>query len=600
MSSYPSTWTQGRLTRLQGAVKESYRKLEVARTTRNENIRQYVTSHYGAGGADDRVPVNFLELAVDIYTYQLSAKAPRVCVTAKSLSLRPVVANFESVMNHLLETQLNLEVSFRQAVKDAMFGLGIMKVGKTPVAAVDIDGNSYSIGQPFADPVSLDDWVHDSTAKRWSQIGFCGDRYVIPYEDMLRAPEFFNPEALDGVRPDERRSTNPTGETRASTISSDTASTDEDWRPTVEVVDLWIPSEGILLTLLSDDDSGKPPLRVMEWQGPRRGPYHLLGFNDVPDNIMPLAPASLLTDLHDLANRLFRKLGRQADRQKTITVVQRGGEQDGQRVVEASDGETIAIDNPQNAQQLQFGGVEGNTLAFLLQVKDLITYMGGNLDTLGGLSPQADTLGQEQMLGANSSKRMASMANRTHSFMRGVVEDVGFYVWTDPFQEYPLDKTIPGTDIVISTTLRPEHRREDFYHMAMDIEPYSMQDQTPAMKLQAMTGLIRELIVPLMPMLQAQGIVLNGRGLLTRAAKYAQIDGLDEIVTFLDPQQMQGQAGGPGYGEQAAPAFTRHVSERVSRPGATRAGKDNALMQAIMTGGRMQGSQMAAIPRPTG
>jgi len=586
--------------RLQGAVKESYRKLEVARTTRNENIRQYVTSHYGAGGADDRVPVNFLELAVDIYTYQLSAKAPRVCVTAKSLSLRPVVANFESVMNHLLETQLNLEVSFRQAVKDAMFGLGIMKVGKTPVAAVDIDGNSYSIGQPFADPVSLDDWVHDSTAKRWSQIGFCGDRYVIPYEDMLRAPEFFNPEALDGVRPDERRSTNPTGETRASTISSDTASTDEDWRPTVEVVDLWIPSEGILLTLLSDDDSGKPPLRVMEWQGPRRGPYHLLGFNDVPDNIMPLAPASLLTDLHDLANRLFRKLGRQADRQKTITVVQRGGEQDGQRVVEASDGETIAIDNPQNAQQLQFGGVEGNTLAFLLQVKDLITYMGGNLDTLGGLSPQADTLGQEQMLGANSSKRMASMANRTHSFMRGVVEDVGFYVWTDPFQEYPLDKTIPGTDIVISTTLRPEHRREDFYHLAMDIEPYSMQDQTPAMKLQAMTGLVRELIVPLMPMLQAQGIVLNGRGLLTRAAKYAQIDGLDEIVTFLDPQQMQGQAGGPGSGEQAAPAFTRHVSERVSRPGATRAGKDNALMQAIMTGGRMQGSQMAAIPRPTG
>jgi len=586
--------------RLQGAVKESYRKLEVARTTRNENIRQYVTSHYGAGGADDRVPVNFLELAVDIYTYQLSAKAPRVCVTAKSLSLRPVVANFESVMNHLLETQLNLEVSFRQAVKDAMFGLGIMKVGKTPVAAVDIDGNSYSIGQPFADPVSLDDWVHDSTAKRWSQIGFCGDRYLIPYEDMLRAPEFFNPEALDGVRPDERRSTNPTGETRASTISSDTASTDEDWRPTVEVVDLWIPSEGILLTLLSDDDSGKPPLRVMEWQGPRRGPYHLLGFNDVPDNIMPLAPASLLTDLHDLANRLFRKLGRQADRQKTITVVQRGGEQDGQRVVEASDGETIAIDNPQNAQQLQFGGVEGNTLAFLLQVKDLITYMGGNLDTLGGLSPQADTLGQEQMLGANSRKRMASMANRTHSFMRGVVEDVGFYVWTDPFQEYPLDKTIPGTDIVISTTLRPEHRREDFYHIAMDIEPYSMQDQTPAMKLQAMTGLVRELIVPLMPMLQAQGIVLNGRGLLTRAAKYAQIDGLDEIVTFLDPQQMQGQAGGPGYGEQAAPAFTRHVSERVSRPGATRAGKDNALMQAIMTGGRMQGSQMAAIPRPTG
>lgn len=76
MGQYPSGWTQSQLMRLQAAVRRSYQQLQPARAERNANIRQYVTSHYGSRGAADRVPVNFLELAIGIYTYQLAAKAP--------------------------------------------------------------------------------------------------------------------------------------------------------------------------------------------------------------------------------------------------------------------------------------------------------------------------------------------------------------------------------------------------------------------------------------------------------------------------------------------------------------------------------------------
>jgi hypothetical protein len=598
VGSYPSGWNQSQMSRLQKAVMMSYSKLDVARVRRNLNIQQYVTSHYGSNGSPERVPVNFLELAIGIYTYQLVARVPQVTVTAKSLSLRPVVANFEIVMNGMLKDQLGLAVALREVVKDAMFGVGLMKVGKSPATQVDIDGGTYSVGQPFADPISLDDWFHDISAKRWSLCRFCGNRYSVPIED-LRDSELFDQSAVAELQPDTRRTQNVTGEEKASSISVDSGSTPDDWKDCVELSDTWIPSERIVLTCKADDDTGKAPLRVVEWRGPGRGPYHMLGFNDVPDNILPLPPATLLSDLNELANRLFRKLGRQAERQKTITAVQRGGEEDGQRIVNASDGETISVDNPQNVTQLKFGGVEGNTLAFTLQVKDLIAYMGGNLDTLGGLSPQADTLGQEQILGQNASKRMASMQMRTHEFTENVIQDVGYYVWTDPLQDYPLDRTIPGTDITISTALRPEQRTEDFFNMAVTIEPYSMTESTPASKLNAIGRIVQDFIVPLLPMWQAQGISLDGRGLLTTVAKYSHVADLGAFVRFSDPQEQQGGQGG-GAPESAAPAFTRHVSERVSRPGSTRAGKDAALMQALVTGGGMQGSEAAAIGRPTG
>ena len=44
------------------------------------------------------------------------------------------------------------------------------------------------------------------------------------------------------------------------------------------------------------------PLRVVDWTGPPRGPYAVLGFNHVPSNIMPLPPVAIWQDLHDLAN----------------------------------------------------------------------------------------------------------------------------------------------------------------------------------------------------------------------------------------------------------------------------------------------------------
>ena len=64
-----------------------------------------------------------------------------------------------------------------------MFSIGIVKQGLASGAVGEIMGFTHNVGQPFADVVSLDDWVHDMTAKRWEQVGYAGNRYRIPLDE---------------------------------------------------------------------------------------------------------------------------------------------------------------------------------------------------------------------------------------------------------------------------------------------------------------------------------------------------------------------------------------------------------------------------------
>ena len=102
--------------------------------------------------------------------------------------------------------------------------------------------------------------------------------------------------------------------------------------------DVWLPKEGLLVTMA--DQSGGPALRMVPWEGPEHGPFLLLGFDVVPGNIMPVAPGAHLLGLARLLNRMMRKLGDQADRQKIVTLVSRAASQNGtgQAAVEAEDG----------------------------------------------------------------------------------------------------------------------------------------------------------------------------------------------------------------------------------------------------------------------
>ena len=90
--------------RLKTSLEASYKKLKPFRENNIEAVRQYVGSHYSNDGADDKVPINLLELAINIYIRQLAARAPNVLVTTPysgrmpgTMNLKPYAANLEKL-----------------------------------------------------------------------------------------------------------------------------------------------------------------------------------------------------------------------------------------------------------------------------------------------------------------------------------------------------------------------------------------------------------------------------------------------------------------------------------------------------------------------
>ncbi len=574
---------------LRTAVNYSRARLGTFRKHRLDAITQYVGSHYSDDGTSERVPVNLLALAINIYRRSLASNTPKVMASSDVPALKPGAYTFELAINHLLD-EIKYKSTLRKVVLNALFGLGIAKVGLWNYAEVEIDGFTHDVGQPYCDAVSFDDWAHDISARDYEKVQFAGDKIRLPLEVVKASPLYTN---IDDLRASHKaQSDDDAGEKRAEAISRGEWHTDADeFKEYIDLWELWLPAENVVVTLPVE---GGKPIRIQEWEGPECGPYHLLRFSDVPDQLMPLAPVAVWMDIHELANRLFNKLGQQADRQRDILGYSGEAADDAKRIGNAGDGERILMNNPQGAQEYKFGGIDQASLAFFVHNRDLFSWLAGNLDTLGGLSPQAETLGQEELLDGNSSKLLEDMHDLTQTFNEGTTRDLGWYLWTDPFIEMPLVKRVPGTSIEIPVTFSPEEREGDFLDYNLNVNPYSARYRPPAAKLQTMTNTLQNLIIPMAPYMAEQGIYVNWEGVMRTIAKYTDMSEMDDILIFGgEPMAQRPQA----VGSPPRPAVTRRENVRINKPGRTRRGADTALSQVLLGGG-VQNSEAAAAVAP--
>jgi hypothetical protein len=521
---------------------------------------------------------------------QLAPKAPRVLCSTRFTELRATAYNLELALNHLIQ-EIDLESSQKSVVLNAMFGIGVMKIGLERAYQVEIDGMFHDIGQPFADSVDLDDFVFDHTAKRWEQCAYIGDKYKFPV-DFVRECELYNPEARAKVKAGNMESVKR--EEQASNITGAAGMSQEDeFEDKVELWDIYLPRENRILTLVAGQPE-LPPLIDEQWEGPECGPYLICAFGEVPNNLYPLPPVAVWRDMHDLANHVFRKLGRQAERQKTLLMVQKGGEFDGKQTVNADDGEAIAVQNPANVKEVRFGGADQMGLALFLQLKQIFSSNAGNLEILGGLSPQSQTLGQDQLLNTNASKRISEMQDRTVAFSKKVIRALAWYLWYSPHIEVPLTKPVPGTDVGVPINFTAEDREGDYLDYNMEIQPYSLQDETPSARLALINSIITGVLPAIMPFLQQQGGTIDTQKLFQMISQYSGMSDLDELVTFAQPRL---EEGGPIGTPPSKPSQTTRRYERVNRPGATQQGQDQVMAQ-LAFGGNPQPAQTASLMRP--
>jgi hypothetical protein len=582
--------SKAEITRLQQAINWSYKQLKPFRENDMKAMRQYVGIHYSDRGAAKKVPFSLLELAISTYTQRLSGGKPRALFTTPHDVLQPQKSKLQKGTNHLLG-EIDFGATLADAVQGGFFSLGIIKIGLDYLATEEWNGYLHDVMQPFADSVVLANWVHDMTATRWDKVQYEGDKYTIDLED---AKERFD--HGDKLMPIQDTEGHGEDGDDPKDLTQGNAFNREYYRDIGQVWDIWDPRKNVIITLAAGENDAceetGEALHIIDWNGPERGPYRKLSFNPVRGNVMPLPPVALWMDMNDLANGVMRKLERQAKRQKTVYGVRPGGEQDGTTTMDASDGQMVKLMDPKNIANLSFPGVDPQQLAFLIQIKNMASWLWGNLDALGGLSPQADTLGQDRLLTASASQRLVKMQNTTLDFATEAISALAELLYAEPRITLPQTKSYGS--VSIPTYWTAEDREADFMQYNMKLEPYSLQYRSPSERLEIIRQSMMQMVMPFAAQMQAQGIFVDFEALFNIIGDYAGLDELKQILIYTNQRNTE---EGPVRALQSP--VTSRTNTRVNRPGATSQGKDEAMMTALLGGGQ-QNSQFSQVARPTG
>jgi len=556
------------VTRLFDSIDGSQRELEFTRKERIKAIKQFAGSHYATNGPDKRIPVNFLKLAVDIYTRSLAARAPRVLLTTINRDLRPVAANLELAVNKIPE-EIGLTETFRRWVEEALFTFGILKVGLSTTS--EVLGHAY--GKPFVDIVTMDDYFLDMSARDMDDIQFEGNDYWPTYEGLKKWAELTKREKED-LKPDyDSHLTGHDGQARAESIS--VSGSIMEYKPRVHTRDVWLPDDGILITYIV---GSKKIVKETEWTGPENGPYHKLAYSHVPGNLLPVSNVAIWMDLHELGNALFRKIANQADSQKSVLGFT-GDDGDAiDAFKNAKDGEGIRYGG-QQPERLEAGGVDAKTLAFYLQVKELSSYFAGNIDALGGLAVQSETLGQDRLISQSASALLRDMSDKTISAIEGVFKDLCYYEWNDPVTERMLEKAVPGfPELKVPVKWDQDARKGGIEDYDLRVDVYSMADNSLTVKMQKLALILERYIFPLAPEIKAQSGNIDIQVILDLLAKYNDFDELRDIVFFMEP----GQLGSSGQESEIIKGVSSTSQQDGRQKGPTPSGKSDILQRMLL------------------
>lgn len=553
--------------KLHDAVHDSFRELARFRVKRNDYVKLYAGNGYAANDGVMESPENLIELAVGIYTFLLSSDDPKADVKTDYRRLRPAAGILKLALDHV-SPRLKLGETIRKCVKDAMFGWGIVKVGVNSTR-FPIRGFTAEFGQPFVEHVSADDFVYDTTAKDWRDVQFVGSRLAIDGDAARRSGIFPRMSPLSATM----RKSMGSSDGLASDIGTGVPQDISRYRDRLVVWEIWLPYENAIVTL---DEECEKVLKVQEWTGPRTGPYHLLFYSDVPDNVLPLPPVALWESVHVFTNEIWRKVFRQGRRQKTVTAFSGGNKEDAERIRNAGDGDVVRVDDARGVNEIRFGGPDQALVALGGIMGPSFSRMAGNLDTAGGLAPMGDTATQDVLLNQNSSVRFKQMALSVSRFAKGIMESLAWWMWTDPGIELPLVLRVGSFELDV--TFDQGAKAGDFLDYSFDIVPYSMTPKPPEERFRELASVLQMLFQPYAELAMQAGIVPDIRELFRLASEMLDIPELNSVLSIGDPVDFPMRGHDAPLVEKPP---QKRVYERVSRSVNSHADRMGAFSRAF-------------------
>lgn len=580
---------------LHKSIEASFRGLEPFRNLNRRLVREYAGPAYGECETK-RKYLNMTSQLVDAYMMLLAANRPQADISSRYESLRGYAKHFETGVNNLV-AEIGLEFTIRRWVLDAFFCVGVIKTHMKDAGEIQFEKNLWmDPGTPFASNVSLDNFVYDAGAKSWGELRWAGDMYRVPLEDIKKGVEIgmYDPDVAKDIVPTSKYRVD---KDRLESYSQGNEVDLDEFQPMVDLADIWVQRDKKIYTFVVSDRTkfcikNQMPLATMEWNDPESGPYHILGFNEVPENIMPVGPAVHMDELDRLINNLLRKQARQAMRQKDATIYSGQGAETAKRWKNAPDGGMFQGD-PQGMATISEGGANPQNMMFLANIIDIYKNACGGLDTLRGTGPAAGTVGQEQLIQDANNRAIAQMQYRVMDATRRLLKSLAFMLWNDEFKEISGRLELPGTGYAADATWRPGDREGNFLDYNFDVNVFSMTYRPPAQVAQELMQYAMNVIVPLQPTLQQQGGMFDVAAFNEMMAELTGRDEYKRMVTFSSPPESDSE----GPTTSVKPPNTNRTYTRRSVSTGTPAGAAQSMMQQWSS---MAKSNGGASMMPTG
>lgn len=494
----------------------------------NKMLDAYASGYFKPKLAEDPHPLNMIDRAVSIWLPFLVGGYPKIIIRPKiNLQYMPFASVFQMALNQLLKEVKFDTRTLKPAVLNSLFNQGITKTGTKKAGTYNVNGYLSDYGMMYSEIVSDCNYVFDITAKDREQYEFEGDSYYLSTEE---AKEQFQKHA-DSITSDFKLY----GDQTPKHITNPNDIAYNELHDYSEFIDLWLPKEGVIITIMPPYKGYTKILKTTTYNGPQSGPYDILNYKTFPESTIPIPPIYTLMELDAAINTLFAKARSQAERLKKVGVG--GNVKDGTTVRDSKDGDMLDLSDPQSVKELTLGGVVPEIYDFISFGLNQFSEQGGQINVTGGRKSMANTLGQEEMLMANASRTLNNMSQIVHNFASNIAEKLAFELWNNPTTQIKTIKNLPGGIQIpkIYNQLEQEGRFTDYY---LNIEMFSMQKLTPEQKFQRIMQMLTAWVLPTADMASQQGQQLNIPEITKELSMYMDLETESWFLTET-PQQVQ-------------------------------------------------------------
>ena len=565
--------------------------LRYPREVRTMAVRQRAGFYYSTDSIRLPQPINMLEMYHTIIGGRLISNNPQANLTTDIPEARQMASAMMAWVNKQI-TKINLVETLQRVTEDSLDWFGIVMVALATPGDAAISGWQMHAGEPFALNVDPDDYVWDMHARRMDNAAWEAHRFRIP---LAVANKMYGKDRKLEATDDKMY--NLEGDERISNIGRTTMLGVDELEPMIDLWHFFIKRHKLCVIVRDDDIAGCGVAgwggynkgRVLDaytWIGPDCGPYHKFVLKPIPGNSLPKGPIQDIIDLNESINILARKLMRQGDRQKEVIVGSNAASKDTAQVLKTNDGEAMYADRPDQIKAVMWGGPNQQNFQLMNAFIDRLSWLAGNLEIQGGLGPQSGTAKQDEMLNENSSATTQNMQQKTMNGVISVVKALIWFWYHSPYKVMHVTYSLPGMPSVTAPLQVNPHpgdqpqqpgqmaRTYKFEDLNIHVDPYTVQFQSPQQRQQAIDQVVTQIILPLMQIMQAQGIQFDIRTYLEKKAKMQDMPDLLELCKMAQTQ-VAGAMGGPQdqgqQGQQPAapvkPANTTRNYVRSSVPG---------------------------------